>query len=494
MILLCISALLVILYLLCNRQFSYWKLKKVPFDKPFLFFGSFFYVTFRKEHVFDRIRIIYNKFSTPYVGIYIFHQPVLVVRSPELVKRILVKDFDKFVNRNVARNLSADPLAFYTVFISKDEIWRCLRSKFSSAFTPLKMKMMSSSIKECAENLSCYLSSHSGETLEIKSVMKKFSTDITSSYAFGIETLCLHHEDSEIFKMAARLVDTTSFIRSVSILSYFFLPRLVDIFKLTFLDKPATDYFCSLFKETLKLREKSKIIRNDFLDILINFSNSEVTMDSCDCDNETIMASQAITFFTAGSDTIAITLSLTFYELALNKVVQDRLRTELREAVHKKGPPTWDMLENVKYLDMVVSEILRKYPLAPMLNRRAEADYLFQETGFTLDKGVSILVPVSGLHYDPDFYPDPYKYDPERFSEENRSKIKPYTYLPFGDGPRNCIGKKFALSVIKMGIAYAIKDFEFGVSDKTSIPLRFDPASIFVQEKQGIYLKISKIA
>jgi cytochrome P450 len=72
-------------------------------------------------------------------------------------------------------------------------------------------------------------------------------------------------------------------------------------------------------------------------------------------DNETIMASQAITFFTAGSETIAITLSLTFYELALNKVVQDRLRTELREAVHEKGPPTCDMLENVKYLDMVVS-------------------------------------------------------------------------------------------------------------------------------------------
>ncbi|KAH0820809.1 hypothetical protein GEV33_001982 [Tenebrio molitor] len=348
----------------------------------------------------------------------------IFLRSPELVKRVLVKDFDKFVNRNVARNQSADPLAFHTVFISKDEIWRCLRSRFSSAFTPLKMKMMSSSIKECAENLSCYLSSHNGETLEVKCVMKKFSTDITSSYAFGIETMCLHHEDSEIFKMATRLVDTTSFIRSVSILSYFFLPRLVDIFKLTFLDKPATDYFCNLFKETLKLRQKSKIVRNDFLDILINFSNSEVTMDSYDC---------------AGSDTIAITLSLTFYELALNKVVQDRLRTELREAVHEKGPPTCDMLENVKYLDMVVSEILRKYPLAPILNRRAETDYLFEETGFTLDKGVSILVPVSGLHYDPDFFPDPYKYDPERFSEENRSKIKPYTYLPFGDGPRNCI-------------------------------------------------------
>lgn len=67
-------------------------------------------------------------------------------------------------------------------------------------------------------------------------------------------------------------------------------------------------------------------------------------------------------------------------------------------------------------------------------------DYTFEETGFTLGKGVSIIVPISGLHYDPQYYPQPDKYDPERFSDDNKKNLTPYTYLPFGEGPRNCIG------------------------------------------------------
>lgn len=73
--------------------------------------------------------------------------------------------------------------------------------------------------------------------------------------------------------------------------------------------------------------------------------------------------------------------------------------------------------------------------------REAAEDYTFEETGFTLEKGVSLLVPISGLHYDPKYYPEPEKYDPERFSDDNKRNLTPYTYLPFGEGPRNCIGK-----------------------------------------------------
>lgn len=77
------------------------------------------------------------------------------------------------------------------------------------------------------------------------------------------------------------------------------------------------------------------------------------------------------------------------------------------------------------------------------MNRKSDVKYTFEETGFTLDKGVSIMVPISGLHYDPEYYPDPEKYDPERFSDENKKNLTPYTYLPFGEGPRNCIGMFF---------------------------------------------------
>jgi cytochrome P450 family 6 len=171
------------------------------------------------------------------------------------------------------------------------------------------------------------------------------------------------------------------------------------------------------------------------------------------------MAAQAIAFFSAGNDTTSITLSLTLYELALNKNIQDRLRQEVTEVLHEDEEFSYESIQKMKYLDMVLNgrvpnnvliylltvtelllETLRKYPLAPFLNRKSDVRYTFEETGFTLDKGVSVIVPISGLHYDPEYYPDPEKYDPERFSDENKKNINPYTYLPFGEGPRNCIG------------------------------------------------------
>jgi cytochrome P450 family 6 len=205
------------------------------------------------------------------------------------------------------------------------------------------------------------------------------------------------------------------------------------------------------------------------------------------------MAAQAIAFFSAGNDTTSITLSLTLYELALNKNIQDRLRQEVTEVLHEDEEFSYESIQKMKYLDMVLNETLRKYPLAPFLNRKSDVRYTFEETGFTLDKGVSVIVPISGLHYDPEYYPDPEKYDPERFSDENKKNINPYTYLPFGEGPRNCIGQRFALLVSKVALAYTIKDFLFETTNQTAVPLRFDPGSLFVQNRGGIYLKVVNI-
>jgi cytochrome P450 len=98
----------------------------------------------------------------------------------------------------------------------------------------------------------------------------------------------------------------------------------------------------------------------------------------------------------------------------------------------------------VKRLKIVFSETHRKYPLTTFLIREAFDNYTFEETGLTLEKGTSIFVPLAGLHYDPEYYPNPEKYDPERFSDENKAKIVPYTFMPFGEGPRICIGTKWA--------------------------------------------------
>lgn len=87
------------------------------------------------------------------------------------------------------------------------------------------------------------------------------------------------------------------------------------------------------------------------------------------------------------------------------------------------------------------TETLRRYPFGPFLNRNCKEDYVIKETGFVIEKGTPVLIPIDGLHNDPEYYPDPEKFNPERFEDGQKQQLaQNCTYLPFGMGPRNCIG------------------------------------------------------
>lgn len=91
------------------------------------------------------------------------------------------------------------------------------------------------------------------------------------------------------------------------------------------------------------------------------------------------------------------------------------------------------------------AETLRKWPIVPALIRQAENAYKVPNSEFVLEKGTKISIPVLGIHRDPDIYPNPDLFDPERFTKENIAERHPYSWLPFGEGPRNCIGKRTKL-------------------------------------------------
>lgn len=91
---------------------------------------------------------------------------------------------------------------------------------------------------------------------------------------------------------------------------------------------------------------------------------------------------------------------------------------------------------------------MRKYPVLPFLDRICIKNYKIPRSNVILEKGTKVYIPMIGIHKDPDFYPDPDKYDPERFNDENIKRIPSYAYIPFGEGPHNCIGKKFYLTSI----------------------------------------------
>ena len=123
------------------------------------------------------------------------------------------------------------------------------------------------------------------------------------------------------------------------------------------------------------------------------------------------------------------------------------------------------------FLDAVISEALRLHSPAIRVARTSSTDYKLGDTGITLEKGHLVEIPLYAIHHAEEFYPEPFKFKPDRFMPENRHLIKPYTYLPFGAGPRNCIGMRFALLEAKLALAHIITRYQFFRSAQTDVPL-----------------------
>lgn len=140
-------------------------------------------------------------------------------------------------------------------------------------------------------------------------------------------------------------------------------------------------------------------------------------------------------------------LTFAAYELAINPDIQAKLYDEIKKTNEKLNGQriTFDIIQKIKYLDQVVSESLRKWPPAVLTGRVCNKDFTFEDSTslrFRIKKGCQVWIPIYGLHHDPLYFVNPDKFDPERFSDERRKDIVNGTYVPFGIGPRNCIGKK----------------------------------------------------
>lgn len=131
--------------------------------------------------------------------------------------------------------------------------------------------------------------------------------------------------------------------------------------------------------------------------------------------------------------------------------------------------------------------------MLPFLNRECLEDYVVPETGLKIERGTGIIIPVYAGHMNPNFFTDPTTYDPERFSEANKPKIPSGVYMPFGDGPRNCIGERFGLLATKLGIIYVIKNFKLGRAPETPESLEFNPRSPLLVATHGVRLLVKRL-
>ncbi|UYV82558.1 hypothetical protein LAZ67_21002756, partial [Cordylochernes scorpioides] len=181
---------------------------------------------------------------------------------------------------------------------------------------------------------------------------------------------------------------------------------------------------------------------------------------------------QGVLFFIAGYDTTASTISYCVYNLALNPECQDRLAAEVDKILSEPDVSLdYDSVKNMSYLEAVISETLRIYPPLSRVERQAQENYKLGD--INIPKDMVVQIPVYAIHHDPENYPEPDKFDPERFLPENKDNIRPFTYLPFGTGPRNCLAERFALLEVKLCLAQAIRRFRFSRVPETKVDSNF---------------------
>lgn len=230
-----------------------------------------------------------------------------------------------------------------------------------------------------------------------------------------------------------------------------------------------TNFFKMIISDTIKSREKEGTIRPDLIHLLMEARKGKLQQETSSQSTEDtgfataqeirdsksnsdleitddLITAQAILFFLAGLETSSSLLSLLSYELAKNPDIQQKLISEVDDNLSSSEDfISYEKLAKMKYLDQVVSEALRKWTPGFVLDRLCTKDYSIppvkkDEVPLTISKGCYVHIPVIGLHYNPQFFENPDVFDPERFNDENKKKIAPGTYIPFGSGPRNCIG------------------------------------------------------
>ncbi|KAL0852987.1 hypothetical protein ABMA27_012770 [Loxostege sticticalis] len=365
----------IVVYLYCSYKQNYWTRSGViQLKNTSKVFGDF------KNGVLFRtgpgllFGQLYKSAPTdaPFVGIYIFHKPCLLLRDPQIIKQVLVSDFKIFTNRHFAGRQQKDSIGMTNLFGVREPAWSYLRKKLSPTLSGRgKMKQTLPFMIESAKPMMEYLSKMTGsgnlQAIDIQDVSYKFASDLIANLALGAKTDCFECPDSYYCKF---LMDFFySFKRMVALVTVFFMPELVDMIGSLFLFD--SSYIRKVFWKAVESREISDEKRGDYIDEVIQLKNGQQDpVYKFEGDNVVYQCGTLL----SGFESSAIATTFLLMELAKNKEYQDLARKDIKEAIAKHGW-TVEAFDQMKYLGQCLSESLRLHPAVSTLDRYPTKDY-----------------------------------------------------------------------------------------------------------------------
>lgn len=336
---------------------------------------------------------------------------------------------------------------------------------------------------------------NTGKSLNMTKLFQKMALEVTLAVAFGREVRIQEGESDELYQQARKVVEavtrppgTLGQLGVLIALGALFPSSLSWLFSQI---EPMTQFGKGkdyLVRTAVKLRDAKRRengkSKSDLLQVMLDAVDAN-KMD----DAHTIMMS--VVALIAGHEPVTNSIIFTSYLLATNNQVQEKLVEEIAQYFSDNPDKSYyEAAQEIEYLDQVFQESMRIYSPAPTLIRRCNKSC--EIGGYQIEKGTYIVAPVYGVHYNEEYWPEPEKFDPERFSKQNKAKQHSCAYLPFGMGPRQCIGMRMAILEVKAILLDILRKYKFVVSPETKVPLELN-LGVTSSPKEDVYLSVESL-
>ncbi|CAL1676923.1 unnamed protein product [Lasius platythorax] len=482
-----IVIIITLFWIYARYKLSYWKQRGVESLTGDLIFGNFKNAVLFRSAPGWHIGQLHKAARTdaPFIGFYIFHKPCLLLRDPDIIKQFMIRDFDNFCDRHFAGSNQKDSIGMKNLFGLKNPAWKYLRTKITPTLTKSKLKQMFPLMTEIGEPMMDFLKNHpkecDGVTLvDAQELSYKYTTDLIASIALGTKMDSFHYPNEEFATKVHEFFH--GFRRMVALVTVFFMPELIELIGTRILAN--SSFVKKVFWNAMENREKTGEKRGDFIDSLLQLKHGKQN-PNYKFEGENLLY-QSGTFF-SGFESSSTCMSFTLMELAKHSKYQKLARQDINRSIDKHGW-TYEAFQDMKYLDQTIAESLRLHPPVSTIDRYTLQNYKIPNTDIVIEKGTPIYISLYGLGVDSRFWDEPEIYNPDRFAESNHITD---AYIPFGIGPRMCIGRKLGQIHAKIVLALLLRDYEiWQIKDNESF---LDPRSTFTAASNGIYLHFKKI-
>lgn len=353
------------------------------------------------------------------------------VMCPALIRQVLVDDPDSFEKGSMTRRVLG-PVLGDAILIAEGDRWRAQRRATAPLFRREQLlDFLPVMIAAAERTRDRWLSYPAASEIDVTREMTRTTLDIVLATMLSASGASNPHR---IERAIADYLESTSWVMALTILG---APRWVPYPGMRKAAR-ARDFLKQFVVDLTNEITYSEVFRKDLMSLLIRANDPQTGRLM----SETDVRENILTFVMAGHETTALALTWTFYLLSLHPQIEERVRSEIA-TVTGGTPVRGEHIDSLRYTQQVIQEAMRLYPPAPLIVR--EARRVLQLGTETIGPGTFVYVPVYAVHRHEEFWDRPDLFDPDRFTPEAIKTRDRYVYLPFGAGPRICVGMSFAL-------------------------------------------------